>query len=68
MAKLYKAIDKMDGEMTAFIVRDDGTVCKSHWFASDSAEISMAKSSFMVQYPCKRGMEDAINQALMAEW
>lgn len=68
MTKLYKAIDKMDGEMTAFIVRDDGKVCKSNWRASDAAEISMAKASFRHQLPCSRGMKDAINPVLMAEW
>lgn len=68
MAKLYKAIDKIDGEMTAFIVRDDGKVCKSTWSKSDALEIAMAKASFMRQFPSSRGMKDAINPILMAEW
>lgn len=68
MTKLYKAIDRMDGKMCAFIVRDDGSVCISFWSASDAAEISMAKASFMRQWPSKRGIEDAINPILMAEW
>ena len=68
MAKLYKAVDKDDGEISAFIVRDDGTVCISHWLASDDAEIYMTKQSFMRQRPTKNGMEYAINPILMAEW
>lgn len=68
MTKLYKAIDKLDGEMTAFIVRDDGTVCISHWLESDDVEIYIAKQSFMQQGPTKNDMEYAINPVLMAEW
>lgn len=68
MTKLYKAIDKMDRKMGAFLVRDDGSVCISFWSASDAAEISMAKASFMRQFPSERGMKDVINPILMAEW
>lgn len=68
MTKLYKGIDKMDGEMTAFIVRDDGKVCKSFWSDSDDMEIAKAKGSFMHQFPSEYGMEYAINPILMAEW
>lgn len=68
MTKLYKAIDKLDGEMTAFIVRDDGKVCKSFWSTSDDIEIAAAKKYFMYQVPSEYGMEYAINPILMAEW
>lgn len=68
MAKLYKAVDKMDGELSAFLVRDDGDVCKSLWSMDDESEVNAAKRTGSMQMPCSNGMDDAINPVLIAEW
>ncbi|EMJ0319299.1 hypothetical protein V7I88_004571 [Salmonella enterica] len=68
MTKLYKAVDKMDGKLSAFLLRDDGKVCKSFWDESDDKEIKMAKACGHLQGSCSNGMADAINPVLVAEW
>lgn len=68
MAKLYKAVDKMDGELSAFLVRDNGDVCKSFWRRDDDSEVNEAKQTESMQMPCSNGMDDAINPVLIAEW
>ena len=68
MTKLYKAVDKMDGELSAFLVRDNGDVCKSHWNMDDDGEVDAAKQTASMQMPCRNGMDDAINPVLIAEW
>lgn len=68
MTKLYKAVDKMDGKLSAFLLRDDGKVCKSFWTESDDDEIEMAKSKGHLQRPCSNGMADAVDPVLVAEW
>lgn len=70
MTKLYKAIDKMDGEMSAFLVMNDGCVI-THWFVSDSWEILAAKQR-EIDGPASSTHGDfenrAINPILIAEW
>ena len=68
MAKLYKAVDKRDGVVSAFLVRDNGNVCKSSWLMDDKSEIDVAKQTCSIQIPSMNGMDDAINPALIAEW
>lgn len=68
MAKLYKAVDKMDGELSAFLVRDNGDVCKSSWLMDDKSEIDIAKQTCSIQTPSRNAMDDAINPVLIAEW
>ena len=68
MAKLYKAVDKKDGVVTAFLVRDDGDVCKSSWLMDDKSEIDVAKQTCSIQTPSMNGIDDAINPVLIAEW
>lgn len=53
MAKLYKAVDKMDGSITAFLLRDDGEVCKSLWTMDDGSEVRAAKRTESMQTPCR---------------
>lgn len=68
MAKLYKAVDKTDGKLSAFLVRDNGDVCKSFWYMDDKSEVDAAKHTGSLQKPCRNGMDDAINPVLIAEW
>lgn len=68
MAKLYKAVDKMDGELSAFLVRDDGDVCKSFWHMDDESEVDAAKQTGSMRISCINGMDDAIDPVLIAEW
>ena len=68
MAKLYKAVDKRDGVVSAFLVRDNGDVCKCSWLMDDKSEIDVAKQTCSIQIPSMNGMDDAINPALIAEW
>lgn len=68
MAKLYKAVDKMDGRVSAFLVMDNGDVCKSLWHMDDKSEVNAAKQTGSMKIPCRNGMDDAINPVLIAEW
>lgn len=68
MVKLYKAVDKKDGVVSAFLVRDNGDVCKSSWLMDDKSEIDVAKQTCSTQTPSMNGMDDAINPVLIAEW
>lgn len=68
MAKLYKVVDKRDGEVSAFLVRDNGDVCKSSWLMDDKSEIDVEKQTCSIQTPSMNGMDDAINPVLIAEW
>lgn len=68
MAKLYKAVDKMDGRISAFLVRNDGDVCKSFWYMDDESEVNAAKQTGNLQTPSRNGMDDAINPVIIAEW
>lgn len=69
MAKLYKAIDGMDGVVSGFLVHN-GMVAVTTWRDSDDAKIATAKA-LIDDY----GYQDikvfnsrAINPILMAEW
>lgn len=68
MAKLYKAVDKKDRVVSAFLVRDNGDVCKSSWLMDDKSEVDVAKQTCSIQTPSMNGMDDAINPVLIAEW
>lgn len=69
MAKLYKAIDGMDGVVSGFLVHN-GMVAVTAWRDSDDVKIATAKA-LIDDY----GYQDiqvfksrAINPVLMAEW
>lgn len=68
MSKLYKAIDKFDGKLSAFLVRNDGSVCKSFWRYSDEEQICRIRRSEFSQGACSNGLDDAIDPVLIAEW
>lgn len=68
MPKLYKAVDKMDGKLSSFLVRDNGKVCKSFWTESDDEEIELAKLWGHKLGACSNGMDDAVDPVLIAEW
>lgn len=69
MAKLYKAIDRMDGAVSGFLVHN-GMVSVTAWRDSDEVKIATAKA-LIDDY----GYQDievfnsrAINPIIMAEW
>lgn len=70
MAKLYKAIDKNDGEMSAFLVMNSGCVI-TWWSLTTEKEISAAKEREAFG-PASSKYGDferrAINPVLIAEW
>lgn len=70
MTKLYKAIDRLDGEISWFLVMHDGCVIK-HWILSDEDEIEYAKER-EIDSPASSTHSElddrAINPVLMAEW
>lgn len=69
MAKLYKAVDKMDGVVSGFLVHN-GMVAVTAWRYSDEEKISMAKE--LIDDYSYQDIEAfnsrAINPILMAEW
>lgn len=68
MAKLYKAIDKLDGRESVFLVTDFG-VATSFFSRSIEDEIDLAKLTEDSQmYVDIERFSDAINPELIAEW
>lgn len=67
--KLYRAVDTIDGEVSAFLVYDDNKVSVAGWDLSDEEEISLAKE-LADKYLKDRysRFDDAINPVLIAEW
>lgn len=67
--KLYKAVDKLDGAVTAFLVYDNGEVAASSWMFSESGEVEAAKN-YASQYlrDSAERFKDAIDPVLIAEW
>lgn len=67
--KLYKAIDKLDNEVSAFLVHAGGEVSVSAWWFSEAGEILAAKkcANQYLRDPAER-FNDAIDPVLIAEW
>lgn len=67
--KLYKAVDKLDDTMSAFLVYGNGEVSVSHWSREDAEQVAVAKSSAGNYWrdPVKR-FKDAVDPVLIAEW
>lgn len=71
MAKLYKAVDKMDvGDgYKCWLVNEKG-VAVSSWLRDDEKEVNVNKSAenLFGYEPIERFKENAINPVLIAEW
>lgn len=69
MAKLYKAVDKMDGEESAFLIHD-GMVAISPWMFTNKEKIRISKECIdSYAYQDIEAFERrAINPILIAEW
>lgn len=71
MAKLYKAVDKMDvgAGYKCWLLNDKG-LAVSYWHRSDKEEVKanmISEDSFMYSSTA-RFKNDAINPVLIAEW
>lgn len=68
MAKLYKAVDKMDGEMSSFLVAGNEVAITG--YMGDKEQISACKKAqVMYMYQDIEAFERrAINPVLIAEW
>lgn len=69
MAKLYKAVDKMDGEASVFLIHD-GMVAISPWMFTNKKQIRISKECIDIYaYQDIEAFERrAINPVLIAEW
>lgn len=69
MSKLYKAVDKRDGEMTCFLMNNQG-VAISGYCGSDDLEIKMHKEceNGFIYDSIEEFKERAIDSVLIAEW
>lgn len=67
--KLYKAVDKVDDNMSAFLVYNNGDVSVSTWVFEDAGEIASAKrlAECYLRDPAER-FNDAVDPVLIAEW
>lgn len=67
--KLYKAVDKLDDNMSAFLVYNNGEVAVSSWVFEESEEVEAAKhdAPHYLCDPAER-FNDAIDPVLIAEW
>ena len=67
--KLYKAVDKLDGELCMFLVYGGGKVAVMEWYMPDSEMVHTVKVAaiYYVTEPAER-FNDAINPVLIAEW
>lgn len=67
--KLYKAVDDMDGVMSAFLVYEHGEVAVTSWVFEDSEEVAAAKHAapHYLRDPAER-FNDAVDPVLIAEW
>lgn len=67
--KLYKAVDKLDGNLCMFLVYGGGKVAVMDWYMSDSEMVRAVKGA--AQYYVTRSAErfkDAVDPVLIAEW
>lgn len=69
MTKLYKAVDKLDGKMSCFMVSDQGVTISSHG-GNDNLEIEIHKEigNVLVYDGIEEFKKRAINPVLIAEW
>ena len=69
MSKLYKAVDKLDGKMSCFLVNDQGVAISSHC-GNDNSEIGMNKESenHFIYNDVEEFKRRAIDPVLIAEW
>lgn len=67
--KLYKAVDKMDGELCMFLVYGCGKVAVMEWYMTDSEMVHAVKdcAGYYATVPAER-FNDAIDPVLIAEW
>lgn len=67
--KLYKAVDKQDDNMSAFLVYNNGGVAVKTWRFSESEEVASSKDC-AGQYlrDSAERFNDAIDPVLIAEW
>lgn len=69
MVKLYKAVDKLDGKMSCFMVSDQGVTISSHG-GNDNLEIEIHKEigNIFTYDGIEEFKERAIDPVLIAEW
>lgn len=69
MTKLYKAVDKLNGKMSCFLVNNQGVVISSHC-GNDDSEIEMHKESEndLIYDDVEEFKNRAIDPVLIAEW
>ena len=67
--KLYKAVDKLDGDLCMFLVYENGKVAVMDWYMSDSEMVRAVKSAarYYMTETAER-FNDAIDPVLIAEW
>lgn len=68
--KLYKAVDKLDGSVSMFLLYDNGEVAVNFWGPWTNAEkrrlVCIVQDSYLRE-PAER-FNDAIDPVLIAEW
>lgn len=69
MAKLYKAVDRLDGMMSCFLMNDQGVAISAHC-GNDNLEIEMHKGNgnALTYDSVEEFKERAIDPVLIAEW
>lgn len=67
--KLYKAVDKLDGELCMFLVYGCGKVAVMEGYMTDSEMVHAVKGAarYYMTEPAER-FNDAIDPVLIAEW
>ena len=67
--KLYRAVDKMDGADSMFLVYDNEEVAVAGWAFSDSEEVQLVKqcTGDYLRSSARR-FKDAIDPVLIMEW
>lgn len=67
--KLYKAVDKLDGAVSMFLVYGGGAVAVMEWYLTDSEMVYSVKvaAHHYATEPAER-FNDAIDPVLVAEW
>lgn len=69
MAKLYKAVDKLDGKMSCFLVNNQGVTIGGH-SGNDNLEIELHKEigNVFTYDGIEEFKKRAIDPVLIAEW
>jgi len=67
--KLYKAVDVQHGEVSGFLLREDGHVAVTGWRGDADYKISLSRLACKeYSYDGPSRIDDAINPVLMAEF